>query len=130
VEDHIVFRKHSPRLETAFYTERYEGIQVGHIVKKAGERVAPHRHKYVQFEFITVVKGATTVSFYNAAGLLEDAVYLVEGDSILIRDVIHGLIFTENTVLLEVKQGPFLGADEKEYLYGKIREVDGPKDVA
>ncbi len=39
---------------------------------------------------------------------------LLQGDAVILRGGAHGLRFSEDTVLLEVKQGPYHGTEEKE----------------
>ena len=52
---------------------------------------------------------------YDVDQRLVETHELVEGDVMVMVGGGHGFRFTEDTVLLEVKQGPYYGTDEKKY---------------
>ena len=105
--------------ETTFVTEESMTQQVGFIVYQAGGEVPRHTHRRIErhldntAEVIIVRKGACEIDFYTdnqepvatARAEAGDCIVLVAGD--------HGFRMIEDTVLLEVKQGPYPGCDEK-----------------
>ena len=106
--------------ETTFVTEHDATLQVGFIVKGAGDEVPRHDHFPIEREIrgtaevLIVRNGGGEVDFYD-----EDRRFIVtkqisEGDVLVMLGGGHGFRFDKETVLLEVKQGPYPGIDEKE----------------
>jgi quercetin dioxygenase-like cupin family protein len=106
--------------KTIFLTAEDCTQQVGYIVYPKGGRVARHYHLPVERHFtgtteiLLVLKGQCQVDFYD-----DDKNYLISkelktGDLIIIVAGGHGFQMLQDTVLLEVKQGPYPGVWEKE----------------
>lgn len=108
---------------TRFMTPDNFNQQVGYIVYKQGEAIVPHIHHPIQrtvlgtTEVVIVKKGRCLVDFYN----LEKQKYaereLQVGDIVVLLGAGHGFRMLEDTVLLEVKQGPFVEGADKERFY-------------
>jgi hypothetical protein len=60
-----------------------------------------------------VKKGSCILDVYTREGHLVCSIQLGEGDLMLMVGGGHGFRMLEDTVLLEVKQGPYTGIDEK-----------------
>ena len=107
--------------ETQFVTPNDWGQQVGFIVYKAGSEIARHRHRPLErrivgtSEVLVVRRGCCEVDLFTQAGALVCTRRLQVGDVIVIVSGGHRYRMIEDTVLLEVKQGPYTGVDEKEY---------------
>jgi hypothetical protein len=107
-------------VETTFPTSPELSLQVGFVVYPAGGEVAPHRHRPVErsvvgtAEVIVVREGQCALDVYDDDAELVATRELGPGDVMLMVGGGHGFRMLEPTVLLEVKQGPYLGADEKE----------------
>jgi hypothetical protein len=106
--------------KTEFVTPDQMNQQIGMIVYGEGSTIAPHVHLPVvrevhgASEVIIVRKGKCVADFYS-----KDKKYLLSrelslGDVALLIDGGHGFRMLEDTVLLEVKQGPYIGLKEKE----------------
>ena len=108
--------------ETQFLTDSQETFQVGFIVKGAGEHVPPHRHKPIvrtvtgTSEALFVKEGKCALDIYSDLGEFISTHSLGSGDVILLLSGGHGLRVLEPTVLIEVKQGPYPGIEEKDFL--------------
>lgn len=107
---------------THFLTPPDWSLQTGFVVYPAGGEVAAHRHKPIDRrirdtgEVLVVRRGRCAVDFYDERGARVDTRELASGDVLILRTGGHGLRMFEDTVLLEIKQGPYAGPEEKEYL--------------
>lgn len=106
--------------ETQFMTPDDFNHQVGFIVYPRGGRVARHRHKRIErrivgtSEVIVIRKGSCVVDLYNDDQALVATRELRQGDIIIMVSGGHGFRAIEDTVFLEIKQGPYTGVEEKE----------------
>jgi hypothetical protein len=114
-----VIRASSAPPATVFVTPPEIGQQVGFIVYRAGTSVAPHEHLPIErrligtTEVLVVRQGACTLDLYRTDRTLAASHDLRQGDvAVLVRGG-HGIRFHDDTVLLEVKQGPYVGLIEK-----------------
>ncbi len=105
---------------TTFITPDEFKQQVGFVVYPAGGEVARHDHRPLErhltgtSEVLLVQKGRCWMDVYNGARELVATRELAMGDLILMVGGGHGFRMIEDTVFLEIKQGPYTGLDEKE----------------
>lgn len=105
---------------TQFLTSNDLGQQMGMIVYSAGDRIVPHLHLPVvrevhgTTECIVVRKGSCELDIYSSGKQLITSRYLKTGDIALLIAGGHGFRMTEDTTLFEVKQGPYVGTQDKE----------------
>ena len=105
--------------QTGFVTPPEYNFQVGFIVHPAESKIASHEHSTVEqrvtqiFEVLLVRKGRCEVDIYNRDRERVATRELREGDLLLIIEGGHGFRMLEDTVFLEIKQGPYTGADQK-----------------
>ena len=105
--------------ETTFYTSPELPLQVGKIVYAAGSEIPRHSHPSTtrsisgRPEVLLVQEGRMTVDIYRDDQSILCSRELRAGDVILFFGGGHGFRLLENTVLLEIKQGPFLGEQDK-----------------
>ena len=105
---------------TEFVTPDSFSLQMGMIVYGKGQSIMPHMHlpitRSVQGtnEVVTVRSGACDVDLYDDGRTLVATRRLERGDVILLLGGGHGFRMREDTVLFEVKQGPFAGGRDKE----------------
>ena len=108
--------------KTVFATTPESEMQTGLIVFPAGASVAPHRHPSrpraisTTSELILVRKGRCEVDMFAEDRRLVATRELGKDDLVLLLGCGHGFRMLEDTVLLEVKQGPYSGAADKELL--------------
>ena len=107
--------------QTTFITPPEFKQQVGFIVYPAGGEVKRHlhlpleRHLIGTSEVLVVQKGRCLAYIYNDRRELVATRELKAGDVMLMVGGGHGFRILEDTVFLEIKQGPFLPVAEKEH---------------
>ena len=96
-----------------FYGENDNSLQVGKQLRMKGEKIKPHKHFPVKIqreetlqEVLYIEKGKVKVVFYGDQWEEVDARILNRGDMILLMKGGHGFEMLEETVMIEVKQGP------------------------
>jgi hypothetical protein len=105
---------------TSFITPDEATFQAGFVVYPSGGEVVPHIHLPIEravigtSELLLVRTGRCYVDIYSGDKDLVATRELVAGDAVLCLVGGHGFRMIEDTVLLEVKQGPFTGGVEKE----------------
>ncbi len=105
---------------TTFLTPPEYKQQVGFVVYPAGGEVKRHVHRPLErhligtSEVLLVRQGCCEVDIYNDEKKLVATRELRDGDLILMVSGGHGFRMLDDTVFLEVKQGPYTGIDEKE----------------
>lgn len=115
-----VIRAELPTEQTTFLTPPDFKQQVGFIVYPKGGEIIRHVHRKLErnivgtSEVLVVRKGRCEIDVYNDQRDLVATRELRVGDVMLMVGGGHGFRMLEDTVLLEVKQGPYTGIDEKE----------------
>lgn len=110
--------------KSQFLTPDHFGQQMGMIVYGAGKAIQPHLHLPVvrevhgTTECIVVRKGSCDVDIYDEHKKLLTTRTLNAGDIVLLLGGGHGFRMHEDTVLFEVKQGPYVGMADKERFEG------------
>jgi len=106
--------------KTTFLTPSDYKQQVGYVVYPAGGEIVRHVHKPLErhlvgtSEVLVVRQGRCLVDIYSDAREMVTTRELGPGDIMLMVSGGHGFRMLEDTVLLEIKQGPYTGVDEKE----------------
>ena len=127
--EHIVFegkplayivRSEMVPTATTFLTPPDFKQQVGFVVYPTGGEIQRHVHRPVErhligtSEVIVVRQGRCEIDIYNNQRQLVATKELREGDILLMIDGGHGFRMLEDTVFLEIKQGPYTGVEDKE----------------
>ena len=105
---------------TVFLTPPEDKQQVGFIVYPSGGTIARHVHKRFRREIegtsevLVVRSGRCEVDIYSPDRKLVETKLLEAGDVLVLVEGGHGFRILEDTVFLEVKQGPYIGVDDKE----------------
>ena len=105
---------------TTFITPSAYKQQVGFVVYPAGGEVQRHlhlpleRHIVGTSEVLVVRRGRCIIDVYDDSKELVSSRELSAGDVILMVGGGHGFRMLEDTIFLEVKQGPYLDREEKE----------------
>jgi len=106
--------------QTTFLTPSEFNLQLGFVVYPACGEIAPHAHLPLErhivgtSEVLIVKKGRCMVDIYNEERELVATREFNPGDIMLMVSGGHGLRMLEDTALLEIKQGPYTGLNEKE----------------
>ena len=115
-----IIRRGKEPSDTIFVTPDDFKQQLGFIVYPRGGEIARHIHKPMErhlvgmSEVLLIRKGVVEVDFYTDQKEYVDTKRLGEGDLLLLAGGGHGFRCLEDTVMVEIKQGPYIGPDEKE----------------
>jgi hypothetical protein len=116
---YIIHRSLQPE-RTVFLTPPEFKQQVGFIVYAAGGEVARHVHVPLErqlvgtSEVLVVRKGRCLIDIYDDRREFVATREIATGDVVLLVAGGHGFRMLEDTVFLEIKQGPYTGVDEKQ----------------
>jgi hypothetical protein len=102
-----------------FLTPHNLSQQLAFIQHPSGRIVEPHCHNpvsrevlYTQ-EVLVIKKGVLRVDFYDIDRTYIESRTLVAGDVILLTECGHGFEVLEELEMIEVKQGPYTGDNDK-----------------
>jgi mannose-6-phosphate isomerase-like protein (cupin superfamily) len=103
----------------SFFTENDLSQQLAFMHHPAGKKIQPHVHNpvprevhYTQ-EVLFIRRGVLRVDFYDIAQQYLESRVLKAGDTILLATGGHGFEVIEEIEMLEVKQGPYAGEEDK-----------------
>ena len=102
-----------------FFTESELSQQLAYMHHPAGKIIAPHVHNavlrevhYTQ-EVLIIRRGRLRVDFYDETRRYLQSRTLVAGDTIMLVAGGHGFEVLEEVEMIEVKQGPYTGDQDK-----------------
>lgn len=116
----LIIRSDVSPEKTTFVTPDEFYQQAGFVVYPAGADIANHTHLPISRhligtpETLIVRKGKMIARFYNMDHELKGQATLQTGDIVMLVNGGHGFTLLEDTILLEIKQGPYTGLVEKE----------------
>jgi len=102
-----------------FFTPNDFSQQLGYMNRPQGYVIPPHVHnpvpREVQFtkEVLFIKSGRVRVDFYDDHQNYLESRILEQGDVILLAFGGHGFEMLEPTEMIEVKQGPYAGEEDK-----------------
>jgi mannose-6-phosphate isomerase-like protein (cupin superfamily) len=120
VFSYVVHTNDAPE-RTTFLTPDDALQQVGFVVHEAGAEVRRHYHLPLERkitgtpEVLVVRSGRCEMDVYDDEQQLVATRELGAGDVMIMVGGGHGFRMLEDTVLIEVKQGPYYGTEEKKY---------------
>jgi hypothetical protein len=115
----IIVRSNFDSNTITFFTPNDFSQQFGCLTHKKGAIVKPHLHLYKKrevfytLEVLLIRKGKVKINFYDLQKKYLFSEILSQDDSILLCRGGHGLEIIEDACMIKVKQGPFLGEDDK-----------------
>ena len=101
-----------------FFTAPENPLQLGVLKHKQGTKIKAHIHKDSQKvirevqEVLHIVSGKVEAEFYDSKGAQVSSTTLNTGDTIMLLTGGHGFNILEESKIIEVKQGPYLGHEE------------------
>lgn len=102
-----------------FFTPNEFSQQLGYMSRPKGYVIEPHIHNIVQREVklmkevLLIRSGKVRVDFYDDDRNYLESRILLKGDVILLALGGHGFEMLEPTEMIEVKQGPYVGDQDK-----------------
>ena len=115
-----IFRAAINPEKTTFLTPSDFNLQLGFVVYPKGGEIVRHVHRPLErnttgtSEVLLIKKGRCQIDIYNDDREKVVTRELQKDDIILMVGGGHGFQMLEDTVFLEIKQGPHTGPDEKE----------------
>ncbi len=112
-----------------FFTPGDYSQQLAYMHHKKGHIIAPHIHNHmarevrVTQEVLVIKKGSLRVDFYTRDRQYLKSRILNAGDVILLASGGHGFEALDDLEMLEIKQGPYLGSDDKVRFESSITEI-------
>jgi mannose-6-phosphate isomerase-like protein (cupin superfamily) len=109
---------------TNFLTPHNFSQQLAYISHPTGETIQPHVHNVINREIkcaqevLFIKKGKLRVDFYNSQQEYMESCVVESGDVVLLVDGGHGFEVIEDIEMIEVKQGPYTGEQEKTKFIG------------
>lgn len=115
----IVMRDSYEKEGVEFVTPNEFSQQLAYMKHPKGHKIIPHFHnevpriiKYTQ-EVLIIKKGRLRVDFYDVKCKYINSIVLNRGDVILLCSGGHGFEVIEDVVMVEIKQGPYAGEEDK-----------------
>jgi hypothetical protein len=102
-----------------FVTSETHTQQIGYMSYGAGYKIQAHTHSIIDrtisrtTEVLYVKSGKVLATIYTEEKKFFKEIYLLAGDFILLLSGGHGFEVIEDSVIIEIKQGPYLGLDDK-----------------
>lgn len=102
-----------------FFTPGTYSQQIGYMNRPAGYVIPPHVHnpvvRAVEYtkEVLLIKSGRVRVDFYSEKQEYLESTVMETGDVILLAYGGHGFEMLEPTEIIEVKQGPYAGDQDK-----------------
>jgi mannose-6-phosphate isomerase-like protein (cupin superfamily) len=115
----IIIRSQFKKDGIEFFTNDEDSQQLGYMNRPQDYVIAPHRHNLVPREVhltqevLYIRSGKVRVDFYTDKQQYLESRILYKGDVILLADGGHGFKMLEPTEMIEVKQGPYCGEQDK-----------------
>lgn len=115
----LIIRRDFKKDGIEFFTPGTYSQQIGYMNRPAGYVIPPHVHnpvsREVQYtkEVLFVKSGRLRVDFYSESQEYLESTILEAGDVILLAYGGHGFEMLEPTEMIEVKQGPYAGDQDK-----------------
>ncbi len=107
-----------------FFTPNDFSQQLACMCHPAGQVIVPHVHNLVPrevhytLEVLFIRRGKVRVDFYDENEQYLESRILFAGDVILLAAGGHGFELLEETEMIEVKQGPYAGKEDKRRFEG------------
>lgn len=115
----IIYKDYRQAPGISFFTPPDFPQQLAFMTRKKGEIIEAHSHNAITREIsltqevLIVRKGELKVNFYDSKRRYLKSRILKGGDVILLAALGHGFEVIKPTEMIEVKQGPYLGKDDK-----------------
>lgn len=119
IEYAIVIRANHKEEGIDFLTDSAYSQQLAYMHHKDGKSIEAHYHNKVERsvfmtqEALVIRSGVLRVDFYNDDNEYLESILLEEGDIILLISGGHGFKVIKEVEMVEIKQGPYLGDDDK-----------------
>ena len=115
----IIIRNNFKKDGIEFFTPNSFSQQLGYMFRKKGYIIEPHIHNIklreinLTQEVLYIKSGKVRIDFFNfKLDYLESKIVTI-GDVVLLASGGHGFEFLEESEIIEIKQGPYIGDEDK-----------------
>ena len=114
-----------------FFTPDDFSQQLAYMNREKDYIISPHVHNSVQRnihytqEVLIIKSGKVRVDYYNDNKDYLESRVLYQGDVVLLANGGHGFSMLENSEIIEIKQGPYVGEMDKV----RFKQVDKDKVI-
>lgn len=115
----LIIRASFSKQGIEFFTPQDFSQQLGYMNRPAGYIINPHVHRLVERkvtltqEVLYIKTGKVKVDFYDDDRNYLESRVVAQGDVILLAAGGHGFEMLENSEMIEIKQGPYCGDEDK-----------------
>lgn len=115
----LIIRREFSSKDIEFFTPGTFSQQLGYMKRPEGYVIVPHDHNIVARvveltqEVLLIRRGRVRVDIYAADRTYLESRVLQSGDVILLAHGGHGFQMLEESEIIEVKQGPYMGDRDK-----------------
>lgn len=115
----IVIRANYHKEGISFFTPGDFSQQLGYMNRPKGYIIEPHVHNLIERkvtltqEVLYVKTGRVRIDFYNDERIYLESRIVEKGDVVLLADGGHGFEILEDAEMIEIKQGPYCGDEDK-----------------
>lgn len=115
----IIIRSNFQKDGIEFFTPDNFSQQLGYMNRPSGYVIPPHVHNLVPREVILtqevlyIKSGKVRVDFYSDDKIYLESRVVSAGDVVLLAQGGHGFEMLEPSEIIEVKQGPYCGEEDK-----------------
>ena len=115
----IIIRANYESQGIEFFTPNSFSQQLAYMKRDKNYIITPHTHEKVQRnvqftqEVLLVRKGKVRVDYYDDKNKYLESRILNQGDVVLLAYGGHGFEMIEDSEMIEIKQGPYIGKQDK-----------------
>ncbi len=115
----IIIKNNYQKEGVEFFTPNDYSQQLAYMSHKKGKKIDAHVHNkvtrdvHLTQEVLVIRKGKLRVDFYTQEQTYLESTILESGDVILLASGGHGFEVLEDLEMIEIKQGPYLGDEDK-----------------
>lgn len=115
----IIIRRSYSTEGIDFFTQDEDPLQLGYMKREKDYSIEPHVHNPVErlisftHEVLYIKSGKVRVDFYTNEKKYLRSILAESGDVLLLMDGGHGFKMLEESEIIEVKQGPYVGNRDK-----------------
>lgn len=110
----VIRKNFKPKGNIHFFTSSNDPLQIGlHYYQKLRETklhsnsITKPLRLNARYKYIYIITGSAHTLLIDVFGNILNKINLKAGDSIIIRDVLHKLVFNPGSRAIEIKQGPY-----------------------
>ncbi|WP_375724891.1 hypothetical protein LXN10_05515 [Arcobacter sp. KX21116] len=115
----IIIKNNYKKEGVEFFTPNDYSQQLAYMSHKKGKKIDAHIHNkvtrdvHITQEVLVIREGKLRIDFYTQEKEYLESRILEKGDVILLASGGHGFEVLEDIEMIEIKQGPYLGDEDK-----------------